>query len=1108
MELSFIDALPDRRMLLALIRRDVVRFPDVHERPEARLHVIDIVLACLSHAGGLRALGSALETMAPYAEGTRRVRQLIESATLSRLLASGELERARDLLRRADRLGVGLQPELVEDLVVPVGPTRAVTLADVFDGLSAKRSGSDGLPPAMSLLEHAAAGCGDSQLAGELREWLDRQADRLEVQAQLHLLRERLSTQETRSRDDGESGQAAAAERLDDLTQAAETGEPEQDAIGSESGGSPADPDVDHDHSIPPSALGEEGYGQTGESMPPVASTTLHDVKRLPQIWGNVPPRNPNFTGRESLLQDLQDKLAVDRETAVLPHAIHGMGGVGKSQVAIEYVHRHRADYDLIWWIPAEHESQILAALTALAHRLHLEVRGEVITAVPAVREALSTGDTPYQNWLLVFDNAEDPAEVKTYFPTGGAGKILITSRNPEWTQVARSLEVNVFTRTESTTFLIRRTPELTEAEADQLAEALGDLPLAVEQAAAWRVATGMSVNEYLQLLEEKRIELLEQGTSANYELSVAAAWNVSLDKLKEVNLAALQLLQVCSFFAPEPISRDLFAGSPIAPITDPLDETLRDPIKLGRAIRDIQRYALAKFDHRNGTLQMHRLVQAVLFGGMDDELKAVMRSGAHTLLANGDPGYPNAPDYWRRYQALKPHVDVSKAVMSEDPRVHELVFNMLKFLYYWGDHLGCAEFAEEVHAQRQVDLGDDHEHTLSVAKWRAWVLWVLGNFKKAAEINERSFELSRAAFGENDEGTLDAMTRVAIDLRTAGDFAGSLALDRQSVERCRREFGEDDPATLKAALHLGVSLRLVGKFTEARELDRDTHRRLAEVLGENDDYTMRTLNYLTIDIRESGDYLGARRQQEKVYERLVTIFGPDRPTVTSAAHNLAVARRKAGDHDGARKLAEETLDKFRARYGDDFPASMAAALNLAVDLRQTGDLDGAEELGEQTLKRYVSVFGERHPHTLSARANLAIVLRLQGDARAARASNEETLAALHAALGEDHPVSLTCATNLASDLDALGEHEAAHAQDIDTLARSSRTLGESHPSTLACSLNLALDLHALGRTQEADKIHAETMAQLRLVLGNRHPATLNALQSIRADCAVDPLPL
>src|SRR5262249_48861782 len=207
----------------------------------------------------------------------------------------------------------------------------------------------------------------------------------------------------------------------------------------------------------------------------------------------------------------------------------------------------------------------------------------------------------------------------------------------------------------------------------------LGDLPLAVEQAAAWHAATGMPVDEYLRLLQEKRIELLDDTSSPDYQVSVAAAWNVSLDKLEQVNLAALQLLQVCSYFAPEPISREFFAGSRISSITEALDETLRDPIKLGRAIRDIQRYALARFDHRNNTLQMHRLVQAVLVGRMDERQREIMRSGAHTLLASSNPHSPARRTRWDRYQSLLPHVTVSRAVESEDLSVQELVYEVIE---------------------------------------------------------------------------------------------------------------------------------------------------------------------------------------------------------------------------------------------------------------------------------------------------------------------------------------------------------------------------------------------------------------------------------------------
>ncbi|NMO49792.1 tetratricopeptide repeat protein [Actinoplanes sp. TBRC 11911] len=1098
MDLPFINALSDRRMLLNLVRQGVVRFPDVEEKPEARLHVVSIVMTCMSHPGGLRALRSALDTMAPDSDGTRQAHRLIQSATLAALIPDGERDRVKPLLQRH-----------WTTFVAAAGGMQAPTNGDLvgrFEALTQEPLPEFGLPAALAFVEEIAA-LAPSARSTPLSDWVDQQAERLELTLELQKHRSHESP-------GGLRPPGSDTPETEQITKNKDIVSENGLGWGREISATWVDAEVIDDHdNLPPGPehqreQDEEERGHQGDEMPSLTSAAPREVESLPQVWGNVPPRNPNFTGRVDLLEALHEQFSTERETAVLPESLHGMGGVGKSQVAIEYIHKHRSEYDLIWWIPAEHKSQILSALTELAQRLGLDLSREAISAVPAVREALSTAETPYANWFLVFDNAESLSDVRPFFPTGGHGKILVTSRNAEWAAVTRTLEVDVFSRPESTAFLRKRTPELALADADRLAEALGDLPLAVEQAAAWRVATGMPVDQYLELLNEKRIELLELGTSPDYEVSVAAAWNVSLDKLEEVNGAALQLLQVCSFFAPEPISRDLFAGSPSAQITETLDETLRDPIKLARAIRDIQRYALAKFDHRAGTLQMHRLVQAVLVSRMTSDHEQIMRHGSHALLANGDVNKPSVPDSWPRYQALLPHLTVSGAVGSADPRVQQFVFNMVKFLYYWGDHDGCLSLATKVHEERKKDRGEDNEHTLSVAKWRAWILWVLGHFREAADINRRCLELSESTVGAADEGTLDSMTRVALDLRTAGDATAALELDRRAFERCAREFGEDDPATLNAAMHLGMCLKFNGAFNEALRLDSDTYRRSVAVLGENTDDTLRVLNYLTIGQREAGDYLGAHKRQEAVYQTFINVYGMENPAVTRAARNLAVARRRAGDHDGALALSSDTLRRFSNRYGDNYPETMAAALDLAIDLRHSADLPGALKLGAETLDRYVKVFGERHPHTLAARANLAIVMRLMGEPDAAHASNAGTLKVLDETLGLEHPIAIVCAINLGSDLAAQGKAREAYERDIDSLDRCRRVFAENHPSTLACSLNLAIDLGRLDRIAEADKIHADTLDRYRRVLGGKHPATLNALQSVRADCDIDPSPL
>ncbi|MFG1610637.1 FxSxx-COOH system tetratricopeptide repeat protein [Actinoplanes sp. NPDC049265] len=831
--------------------------------------------------------------------------------------------------------------------------------------------------------------------------------------------------------------------------------------------------------------------------------------RALPPVWGNVPPRNPHFTGRQAMLDDLSDRLRKTDLTAVLPQAIHGMGGVGKSQLAVEYVYRHQGEYDVIWWISAERPQQILAALAELAQYLDLPVGPEANAAVPAVREALRLG-RPYGNWLLVFDNAEDLEAVQSVVPTGGRGKVLVTSRNADWSLQGNSLEVDVFSRDESVNLLRRRDPDIADEDAVRLAEALGDLPLAIEQAAAWRVATGMTAAEYLELLRD-RVELLDATASPGYERSVAAAWTMSLDRLREANPAAMRLLEICSFFAPEPISRAFFSNAGASPGQDPnqpFEQALRDPIKLNKAFRDIQRYALARINHRTGTIELHRLVQAVVREGVDAERRDEVRRRGHQLLASADPREPDNSNHWDRYQALISHALASGTGESDDPWVRDLVFDLIKFLYRWGDHEGCERLAGETYETWKRTLGVDSPETLKVAKYFGYILWVNGEFSRAREIGEEALRIYQEHFDQGDEDLIDAKLQVARDLHTAGRFAEATVMVREALAASRRFLTPEDPKTLYAAHQLGVSLRLEGRFQEAREIDEETLRLRIEVLGADDFETLHTNNDLTIDQRECGDYNGAWRNQENVFAQHRLKWGEYNPATTRAGRNLAVARRKSGDHAGALDLSRQIEKRFRERYGESYPDTVASAMNLAVDLRQNGELPAAREMGENALRIYEKLLGRSHPFALAARTNQAITLRLLGEAAEAKNHNHEACEGLRTTIGPDHPLSITAATNLASDHYALGEYQIAFELDSDTLDRARRVFGEDHPSTLAVVANLALDLRALGRVGEADAQHRDVVERYRLKLGAGHPATVNASRHVRADCDIDPMPI
>ncbi|MET0135306.1 MAG: FxSxx-COOH system tetratricopeptide repeat protein [Kibdelosporangium sp.] len=825
---------------------------------------------------------------------------------------------------------------------------------------------------------------------------------------------------------------------------------------------------------------------------------------RLPAIWGNVPSRNDDFTGRAEQLHELA---APPASAEAVPSVLHGMGGMGKTQIAVEYVYRHLDDFDLVWWIDASQPSQIRASLAELAQALGLPESVEANAAVPAVREALRGGRL-VRRWLLVFDAAADPEALTSFLPAGGAGQVIVTSRNPGWSGTGPRLPVDVFRRPESVELLRRHDPELTDEDGERLAARLGDMPLAVEQAAAWRAESGMPVGEYLRFFDEKLAQVERTAGPADHEVAVAAAWHVAFDELRKRSPAAHQLLQICAFYAAEPISLRLFTDVQDVAIAPELDEALHDPAALGRAVRDIERYGLAEVDHRNGTLRLHRVVQLVLRNQMDPRQRRAIRHAAHLLLANDDVNDPVSTRHWQRYKDLLSHAHQSDLVECRATRSRDLVLNLITFLYRWGDHGEAITLAQWALTQWRVRISDEDPQTLQATGMLGYYYWINGEYARAADLNRRTLAIRRRVDGEDSESTLSAHMAVSRDLRASGDFAGALRLTATVHDRAKKLFGTNDPATLRIARVHCVSLRLVGRYRQAAQLDGDTHRRLADLLGDDHPETLMVYSALILDRREAGEYLWARTEQEKLAIQAREVHGDNNADTLRRLAYLAVARRRAGDRAAALALSTEVVRRFEVRYsGDNFNA-IACALGQSIDLRQAGDLDAARRAGEQVVARYRVSMGELHPYVTCAQIDLAVTLRLSGDPAAARAIDEQAVAHLTSVLGPEHPHTIMGGINLASDMAALGDASAALAWTAQALQRAEQSLGADHPITLAAAVNWALDLRSLGREREADLRFADILARLRRVLGSWHPATIGAVEGTRADCDIDPLPI
>ncbi|MFJ7131501.1 FxSxx-COOH system tetratricopeptide repeat protein [Streptomyces fungicidicus] len=849
--------------------------------------------------------------------------------------------------------------------------------------------------------------------------------------------------------------------------------------------------------------------GDDTEARPGMQTTSTSG----PALLVNVPLRNTSFVGRTALLRAVEQQLEEQDTAAVLPNALYGLGGVGKSQLVLEYIYRHQYDYNVICWIPAERETLILTALTSLATALGVTPAGQesmgspaAATAVPAALEALRTG-VPHDNWLLVFDNAEDVEVVRRYFPTNGPGKVIVTSRNRAWERVATPLPVNVFERGESIELLRKRSPDLSAEDADRLAEALGDLPLAVEQAGAWRAVTGMLVDEYLELLALRSPEILELDPTPDYPVSVAAAWDISLERIKENNPGARQLLDICAGMAPEPIPRSILRGSRGISITPEVDPLLRESIRMNRAIRDLSQFSLIKVDPRSDTLQMHRLLQTVLLAKLDPEQRVHMREAAHQLLSASKLGHFASSREWPSYQALLPHLLTSRAFTSSDTYVRELISDTVFFLYYWGNHEGAADLARQAWTAWLAESGEEDVHVIRMAKTLAFTLLQIGQIDEAIQLDEKALEVSQR-IGVDPEDLVDSLCAMADARRFQGRFTEARDLSQEATELARTLFGPEDPTTLRATHSLTVDLRLCGQFTEALPLDQENARQRELMFGTASFLTLNSLNALCMDMRESGDYPGARDFQEDVLVRARAALGEDNPLTLRIARTLAVGRRRDGALQEALVLSEDTLSRFVTRYGRRHADSLSTAANLAVDLRLAGDLERSRELGEETARRYAARFGEDHAYTLQTRANLAATLRALGALDAAQELEDAAARRMAATLGPRHVMTLTVAIGQANTAYARLDFGRAHQRDKSNLAVLADAIGEEHPLTLSCTANLALDLRGLGRGSEADETQRKAVTGFTRVVRADHPWLVAARLRRRIECDLAPMPL
>jgi tetratricopeptide (TPR) repeat protein len=840
------------------------------------------------------------------------------------------------------------------------------------------------------------------------------------------------------------------------------------------------------------------------------------------RFWSNeVPHRNDDFTGRVAELGKLSANLAGHDGRVPAIQVISGIGGIGKTELATEFIHHSFDQYEIIWWIRAEHHDRVRDALVDLGQRLELR---EAVTdsgrdrIILAVLEALGSGARA--SWLLVYDNAAQPPDLLQYMPPcRPGGHIIVTTRLPNWPgyRDKDSIQVSPFTKDEAADFLRRRVPGLTlgvelspeeitrrSAEAERLADALGYLPIAIDHATAYLRETGQTVGDYLSRFDQDPHLLLSE-QPADFSGPVSATWAVSSAVL---TADAQHLFNLCAFFSPEPIAADIFLDNADA-VDDSfgLREFLASSPRFHAAASLLHRLSLAKVDGARDQIQMHRVVQAVTRGRLRQNgpgLYQAYRAAVEALLAASNPGNPDRGGNDAAYDLSLQHLESDRNFLkTSSPDLRRLIIDQVRRLHLRGGHVESVQFGQDALRTWRDRLGWDDLQVLTLAVEVAIALRFDGRAADAGQLTLDTLTRLRNNYGDEHEIALFCANNYGADLRGRGQFGEALDLDRGLLPKCERVLGPDHERTLNVQNNLAEDYRRLGRFRPALDLDERTFEARLRILGHDDLRTLFSHDAVSRDKRGLGRYQESLDIARRVVRAFDAVSGRENRDWLYARAGFATALRKVGYYWDALQESEDVVHRYRDYLGPDHIDALRAAANLINDRRAVGDLAGAGELGREVLDRCRETDA---PFDIgyAAQVNLASVLRADGRPREALRYDLQARAGLIGRYGDAHPFTLAASINYAADLAACDDLAAAVRIGQETMTRCHGSLGDEHPDTQLATSNLAIDLMAFGNHDEADRLAAAALGMYEQTLTAEHPVVRDAVRRIRITAEID----
>ena len=644
--------------------------------------------------------------------------------------------------------------------------------------------------------------------------------------------------------------------------------------------------------------------------------------------------RNPLFTGREHLLASLHERLSTARSAALTQaQALYGLGGIGKTQTAVEYAFRYGDDYTHIFWIRAATRELLIADFVELARLLDLpeKVEQDQARIVFAVKHWLVV----HHGWLLILDNADDLPLAQEFLPNSHNGYILFTTRAQAAGAIAASIEVERLNLRDSTLLLLRQSKiverdtsldDISSADHDAaecIAKEMDGLPLGLVQAGAYIEETGCSLTDYLGLYATHRKALLARRSNLllDYSETVDTTWSLSFQQIELQSPAATDVLRLCAFLAPDALPEELLIRG-AAELDATTSAVITDAFRLNEMMEMLRKYSLVRRNSSTHMLSIHRLVQTVLKENMDQETQHAWAERTVRVVNAAFPegDYDTGVNHQYYLQYYLPHVQVCATLIEQYhlyfPEAAQLLYQTGVFLYMHGFYPQSEAFHQQALSIRKQVLGHEHPANAESLNYLAMLSRNYGNYEQAEEFHQQALAIREKMFGSEHLTTGESLNNLGVLYRNQGKYQQAEPLLQHALSIREQLLGSDHPETLTTSTNLAKLYLEQRKYEQAEQLLKQSLTVFERVLAPGHPSIAQNLNLLARLTYEQGTYEQAEVFWKRAIEIIENTFGLEHPAIAESLNGLAELFFVQGRYAQAQSLCQRALSVCENTFG------------------------------------------------------------------------------------------------------------------------------------------------------------------------------------------------